>query len=78
MRASVAGGIASIILVLNLLVIGILSFVEIFNKVNRNLQIRTRELNAYKYNMTNNFLSSDLVECKNALGSIDITTEDIV
>jgi hypothetical protein len=77
-RASVAGGIASIILVLTLLVIGILSFVEIFNKVNRNLQIRTRELNAYKYNMSNNFLSSDLVECTNALGCIDITTEDIV
>ena len=46
-KASVAGGIASIILFIGLLVISILTFIEIFGKFNRNVQVRTRELNAY-------------------------------
>lgn len=60
-RASVAGGIASIILFIGLLVIGVFTFIDIFGKINRNVQIRTRELNAYKYNLTNNFMSSEMV-----------------
>ena len=60
-RASVAGGIASIILFIGLLVIGILTFIDIFGKINRNVQVRTRELNAYKYNMTTDYMSSEFV-----------------
>lgn len=77
-RSSMVGGIASVVLFVGLLVIGILTFIEIFNKVNRNVQVRTRELNAYKYDINNDFMTDDLVQCTNPLGCIDIKTEDIV